>query len=104
MNKVCCNNITLLINDPKSPLEYDPAKRLYSLVSVPRAFRKQNELCVAYEIAYCPCCGTKLPQELSNEWFAIIEKEFGIPSALDEGIDNLPEEFKTDEWWRNRRL
>jgi len=94
----------MLLNDPASPLEYDRVKRLYSIVSVPQAFRKKNELSIAYEITHCPFCGTRFPKELSDEWYAIVEKEFGITSALDENIQKLPQEFLSDEWWKKRKI
>lgn len=100
----CCPEIEVLINDPESPLEYEPTRRFYSLVSVPRAYRKKNELSRAFEVVYCPACGAKLPKDLSDEWFALVEKEFGITSVLDEKIDALPQEFTTDAWWKNRGL
>ncbi len=100
----CCKAIKLLINDPESPLEYEPARRLYSLVSIPKAFRKKNELTVAFGISHCPRCGKELPKELTDEWLSIVEKGFGIDGILDEKIDSLPQEYKSDEWWKKRGL
>lgn len=45
----------------------------------------------------CPFCGKKFPQSLRDEWHDMLEQEYpdypNIP---------LPEEFKTDEWWKKR--
>ena len=56
-------------------------------------------------IFYCPWCGTKLPKDLLDEYFDILEKEYSIDDprrAEEAGI--LLEEFKSDEWWKKRNL
>ena len=53
---------------------------------------------------YCPFCGAKLPKELSDEWFDILEKEYGIDDPHDSQRDKVPAEFWTDEWWKKRGL
>lgn len=100
----CCDDMKRLIQDDKSPLAYEPTRRLYSLVSDANSFKTKNEICIGFNICYCPKCGTKLPKALSNEWFKIVKKEFGIANGLDERIKDLPQEFKTDEWWKKRGL
>ena len=52
------------------------------------------------KIEYCPWCGRKLPDSKRDLWFDILEKQ-GIENPLDSII---PEEFKSDAWWRNRNL
>jgi hypothetical protein len=50
-------------------------------------------------LTYCPFCGKKLPEELLLEYdTATRNRETGKP------LDPLPEEFKTDEWWKKRGL
>ncbi len=56
-------------------------------------------------ITYCPRCGKKYPKPLRNEWFDILEQEYGLdnpPSS--EQRDKIPAEFLTDEWWKKRGL
>ena len=55
-------------------------------------------------INYCPWCGAELPKVLSDEWFDILEEEYGIEDPTNEEKDKVPEEFKTDEWWKKRGL
>ena len=50
-------------------------------------------------MAYCPHCGSKLP-DYNDEFFSEAEKIVGKDGDLDE----LPEEFRTDEWWRKRGI
>lgn len=56
------------------------------------------------EICFCPRCGTKFPHELGDEWYEILQEEYGIEDPMDEDAHRLPEEFKTDEWWKKRGL
>ena len=56
-------------------------------------------------IYYCPWCGKKLPINLSDKWFEILKKEHGIDYPFDDpDRKNIPEEFKSDEWWKKRNL
>lgn len=50
-------------------------------------------------------CGTKLPANLRNEWFDILEQEHGLQNPhSSEQRDKIPAEFLTDEWWKRRGL
>ncbi len=100
----CCEEVRSLVEDQETPFEYDPKVREYSIVQKPEAFREKNELTTGYRIAYCPHCGAKYPEDLRDEWFDIIEQKFGINGMLDEKMNQLPEEFTTEEWWKNRGL
>ena len=53
-------------------------------------------------LAYCPNCGTKLPdysEEYCDELEEAVGKEF-----CDIKDDEIPKEFKSDEWWRKRNI
>ncbi|AIL66129.1 hypothetical protein NOVO_09075 [Rickettsiales bacterium Ac37b] len=52
-------------------------------------------------VNFCPWCGAKLPKSLRDEYFDIIYDELGMDDEFD---PNLPEEFKSDEWWKKRGL
>ena len=56
------------------------------------------------DINYCQWCGKKMPKSLVDEWFDILEKEYGITDPNHTEADKVPEEFKTDAWWRKRGL
>ena len=52
--------------------------------------------------AYCPNCGTKLPsysEEYCDTLESVLDKDY-----CDITEDDIPEEFKTDEWWRKRGI
>ena len=59
-------------------------------------------------LAYCPYCGMKLPNLLCNEngddpYSDALEEALG-KDYCDITEDEIPEEFKTDEWWKKRGL
>ncbi|MEY9869026.1 hypothetical protein ABIE66_004405 [Peribacillus sp. B2I2] len=49
------------------------------------------------EITYCPWCGTKLPGSKRDLWFEVLE-QLGFDDPAEQSI---PEEFKTDKWYKN---
>ena len=49
-------------------------------------------------IQYCPWCGKKLPVSKRELWFDELEK-LGIEDPTEEEI---PKEFRSDEWWKKR--
>ena len=57
-----------------------------------------------YPAFYCPWCGTKLPSDLSDKWWDVLEEEYGINDPRGDDEDRVPPEFKTDEWWKKRGL
>ena len=79
------------------PLVYLPIFREYAIIL--------NHSSVVQGIAYCGWCGKELPDNLYETYFNTLEKEYGIKPGLDVQNDpNIPEEFKSDEWWKKRGL
>jgi hypothetical protein len=58
----------------------------------------------AVQLYFCPWCGVKFKKRLSNEYFDILEKEYGVTIPDLDNFTNIPDEFKTDEWWKKRGL
>ncbi len=59
----------------------------------------------AEALYYCPFCSTQLPKILNNELFAILETSFNMRDPWNNIINGtIPEEFKTDKWWKKRGL
>jgi hypothetical protein len=106
MTEFCCEDMKLYaerdVNDDRSKyVDYDPKERFFSIY---RAGSKRY----GTHISYCPFCGSKLPELLVDERWNIILEELG-PDYLPDDDNNpprkeLPEEFKTDEWWKKRGL
>ena len=93
----CCNSMQNALEDPRIYIGYEPAYREYYI--------ETKESVVIYVISYCPWCAKKLPENLTNEWFAILEKEYGLDDPDSKEQQKLvPEEFKTDKWWKKRGL
>jgi len=97
MIKYCCPLMAEFIVDPRIPIDYIPYLREHIITS--------KKFSMAHIIYYCPWCGTKLPTSVREEYFEIFYDELHLTRA-----DNLlktpglPEEFKTDEWWKKRGL
>ncbi|MBP9791623.1 MAG: hypothetical protein KBC27_00200 [Rickettsiales bacterium] len=56
------------------------------------------------DINYCQWCGKKMPKPLVDEWYKILEEEYGILDPVVDDADKVPKEFKTDAWWKKRGL
>jgi hypothetical protein len=72
--------------------------------AIDRRFVIEGDL--GLEMDYCPWCGTKLPENLREEWFETLEREYGIETDIGEARDrtDIPQEFWSDEWWKKRSL
>ncbi|MCC8483109.1 MAG: hypothetical protein LN561_00815 [Rickettsia endosymbiont of Labidopullus appendiculatus] len=77
---------------------YHSETRRYNLVLHGYDFGMERPMC------YCPWCGKKLPKKLGEEWCKIIKENFGLDDVFAEEWATLPEEYKTDEWWKKRGL
>jgi hypothetical protein len=97
----CCLSMAYAVDKENSenvsPCFYNPKFRRYYL--------KATQGLGGGKINFCPYCGTKLPQELSDMWFDILEKEYGLDDpGWPEQEEKIPAEFLTDEWWKKRDL
>lgn len=54
-----------------------------------------------YITRYCPWCGKKFPTDLTDTYYGLVE-EWGLNWLSDS--DNVPEKYKTAEWWKERNL
>jgi hypothetical protein len=105
-NVFCCEGLQAIVEDPKCALKYRAYTRDF-ILTVPEYLRvkKKNVVYSNYKLSHCPRCGTKFPESLADEWYDIIEKELGIDGLIGQDQEHLiPEEYKTDEWWKKRRL
>ena len=86
------------LNDPLVPIIYYPHLREYNILLKRRSGGLQG-------IDYCPWCGIKLPTSVREEYFRILFDELHLePEFKEIETPGLPEEFKTDEWWKKRGL
>jgi len=101
----CCFKIQKILKKNNSPLRYKAEKRLY--VMEYHLYRKprKNDLIVSEILHYCPFCGKKFPKELRQEYSRILQEECHIKDMWEQiRTGNIPDEFKTDKWWKKRGL
>lgn len=49
------------------------------------------------EIAFCPWCGARLPESKRDRWFDELAR-----LGIDDSDDSLiPEQYRSDSWWRD---
>lgn len=94
----CCEQMNFFLNEHKVAIEYRPPFREYNIL-----LRESNTV---QGIDYCPWCGAKLPKELRNEYFDALRNEYELDIPILGRFDNpaLPDELKSDEWWKKRGL
>ena len=90
----CCQTMSIFVQDLRIGIDYYNVYREYYIDTT--ADLKQM-------IYYCPFCGKELPKGLGEKYFDILEKDYQIEDIIEEE-ENIPEEFKTDEWWKKRGL
>jgi len=103
----CCELMQHYLDEKKVGIYYDPIIRGYYICL--RGL--ENGKHVIYN---CPWCGYEFPKTLLNEYLEILENEFKIYTCPYTGMHyvdgkedierSLPEEFKSDEWWKKRGL
>jgi hypothetical protein len=80
------------VADPRVPVKYTPRIRHYKIVDFDGGP-------AGVEITHCPWCGAKLPESLG---------ERRIDDLAEMGLEPedpaVPEEYRTDEWWKRRGL
>jgi len=107
-NDFCCDKMNKEHKDLKDQnlkdhsIIYDVSWRNFTIYYNEEAEQRDREMMT--EIFWCPWCGTKLPKELSDEWYEVLEKEYNITDPIHDERNKVPEEFRTDEWWKKRGL
>lgn len=81
----CCKQLQSFFQDPRMGFVYSRSKRAYYM-------QARNNATFLQTIHYCPFCGIKFPENLTDLRDDLID-------SLNLDRDNLPEKLKTDEWW-----
>lgn len=92
----CCGALQYEAEDSYCPVEYSFQWREYTI----RDFGSTSRSLMIF----CPNCGNRLPSSLRDDWFDILEQEYGLEDPLYDDKSKVPKEFWTDEWWRKRGL
>jgi hypothetical protein len=91
----CCLTMDAELSKEGAILYYDPQYREYGVDLLERG---------GMLIDYCMFCGKKLPISVRDEWFGILENEYGLEWPDSKDKKKVPQEFWTDEWWKERGL
>jgi hypothetical protein len=92
----CCQDMDRVLVEKRLYIRYLSKYREYYM-------EMRDAPAVTYLICYCPWCSKKLPKSVRRKWFNILEKEYNLEDPWNEKQSKLiPEEFKTDEWWKKR--
>lgn len=93
----CCSRMKAALDDTALPLNYEPRFRSYHIHLTPPSI-------AMITIDICPWCGTRLPENLRDQWFDTLE-ELGIDiNDYHDGKVEIPKEFHSEEWWCKRGL
>jgi hypothetical protein len=90
---LCCEKMKFAVNK-EHIVDHEDYVRNYNIRGKKRV----------YAIAYCPWCGRDLGSQLNHEYYSILRQEYGIYDPETTEADKVPEEFKTDAWWKKRGL
>ena len=92
----CCDSMFEAIEEDKI-IDYDITVRDYGILVGKNSIRI---------LLFCPWCGMKLPKRLMKEFYEILESEYGMEDVeiVKDDFAHVPEEFKTDKWWKKRGL
>ena len=102
-NDFCCEPLKRSIE--RGEMIYDEVYASVQFYINSQPWYKENAI-YRKHANYCPYCGTKLHMNLNgpddiyrNELEKAVGKEY-----CDITEDEIPEEFKSDEWWKKRGL
>jgi hypothetical protein len=76
---------------PDTLLDYSPKLREYGLIV-------HDGGSSIREISFCPWCGARLPASLRDRWFEELER-----LGVDPGGEEIPEAYRSSDWWARSR-
>lgn len=86
------------LEDERVQIFYSETMRRYYINVI-----DQNKVSATQALFYCPWCSMKLPKSLNKKYYEILENEYYLDvDDIYKGV--VPEEFKSDEWWKKRGL
>ena len=85
--KHCCEHMRDHCDDSRVQIFFWPIFREYYI-----ALRGNQ---AKQRILYCPWCATKLPTSVRDQYYELLD---------DDALENPPEEFCSEAWWKNRNL
>ena len=95
-----CRMMSTMVADPRFAVRYTPRDRSYAIEE--RGDHAPGDLRVVQRIDFCPWCGERLPTDLSEQWWDAVDRVTGGAYELGDPLTSLPEQYRTDAWWRGR--
>jgi len=93
----CCKSLKMHHEKEGFPLFYEKTKRYFGMLA-------QGSSCFQL-VSFCPFCGYQFPSDVIHAFYRTLEREYGIAQDdIKENGQNLPEEFKSDIWWKKRKF
>ena len=107
----CCEFLQTSVE--RKQMKYDPIRGSFWFYINDEEWGGKGAFAMSH-CAFCPFCGAKLPLDrcameksygggMRNIYWEEIERAVG-KEGCDITEDEIPEEFKTDEWWKKRGL
>ena len=91
----CCSEMEKHLSSGEVSIVYTARYREYGISTR----WEYNRSAAKQLIYYCPWCGTKLPENLRDVWFNLIEE-----MGLEPDDEAVPEDMKSDDWWSKKGL
>lgn len=96
----CCAEMNTNLKNDHLPLMYSSVFRDYGILVL-----TNNDKTTVQAINYCPWCQKALPKSCFSLWFQTLKTEYGLDDPRSENQRCfIPNEFKTNEWWKKRGL
>ena len=95
-NVYCCRALGYQIEAKHCPIDYNKKWREYSI-------RDFNSTSLSIML-FCPNCGSRFPASLRDEWFDVLEKDFGLDDPIENDANKIPQEFLSDAWWKKLKF
>ena len=95
---ICCKDIIIILSDHRDNIYYNSVFREY--------YVQTKRKTVILTMDFCPWCGSKFPESLREKFFDLLESEYEIDADIGDykSRPDIPEEFRSDEWWKKRGL
>ena len=87
----CCDMMQIHLKE--KTIYYTPEFREYGI-----PFRDGGSSMIT--IQYCPWCSYKLPDSLREQWFELLWSK-GLDT---DDYDAIPDDMKSDLWWKNNNM
>lgn len=107
-----CNGLKAAVADPAVVIDYEPRERVVGILSPygnvvlpPEGWSAWGIALPRQRVDFCPWCGEPFLGDLIVERVKIVWRGHGL-DLCDPDLcpEDVPEEFKTDAWWKKRNI